>query len=500
MLRNLSVRRKGLLVLALPLVVATLVLAVLHDIGRSLDRSLRWALHSQQVLTTIEQATSELVAIHGENLQLALIGVSENEFQIQDRVDAARAALARLAQLLADNREQTDLLREFAPRVEALLTDLVETHQVLRDGDLKPGSTRSAENDRRLLDVTRIADDLRVGERRLQLERFEQVARLGKQRSIALVAGGALFLVGGVWLGWRLLHSMIRRMLVVRENVQHLADDEELAPPIPARDEIGQIDLAVHRMVRALRSQRSDNEMFIYSVSHDLRSPLVNLQGFGKELEAAAAELRALLDTGDADEAGRERVRRIVTEEMPEALAFIDLAVQRQSRIIDSLLSLSRAGRVEYRWDDIDLGQCLDSLAAQYRRAEGGLELTLASLPSVRGDRDALERLFDNLLGNAVKYLDPARAGRIEVGARDEGNGNVVVFVRDNGVGIEPQDLDRVFLPFTRLAGGEGEGIGLSLVRRVVDRHHGSIWIESDPGVGTTVFVRLPTARPASAR
>lgn len=506
MLRNVSIRRKGLLVLALPLVTATAVLAILYGIGRSLDRAMLWTLHSQDVLSKIEMVTSELNVIHGENLQLALLGTSETVFEIRERVDAVGEALQQLRAMVADNPRQAAAVAEFVPKAEQLLLDLAGTHAVLRGGKVGEGAALSAVNDRVLKNATQLADELRREERRIGLERLEEAGQISEQSRIALVAGGLSIVLLVVVLGWQLMRSMLWRLLVVQANVRRLASDEELQQPIPAQDEIGQIDLAVHDMVRALRAQRRDNEMFIYSVSHDLRSPLVNLQGFGKELARSAGELGELAGKGlnGGDPSGEKvaaRIRQIVKDDMPEALHYIDLAVQRQARIIDSLLSLSRAGRVEYRWTEVDLQDCLKKLAdeARSRHGERRAEITVGEVPAVFGDRDALERLFDNLLSNAIKYLSPDRPGRIEIGRESAPSDVVVVFVRDNGVGIAEENLERVFVPFARFSGGQGEGIGLSLVRRVVDRHHGKIWIESRLGVGTTVFVRLRAATTSQA-
>ncbi len=498
MLRNISVRQKGLLVLALPVATATLVLGILYFIGRSLDAAMHWTLHSQEVVATIESVESELVAIHGENLQLALLGSSETVFELRERADAVRESLTKLRAMVADNPRQAEAVGRFAPLASDVLATLEATQIELRAGKVADGAAHSAANDRRLMEVSSMADDIRREERRIGLERLGQAGQISQQRRIAVIAGGVTIVLCVLLLGWRLMHSMIWRMLVIRDNVRRLAGDEELEPPIPARDEIGQIDRAVHDMVRTLRAQRRDNEMFVYSVSHDLRSPLVNLQGFGKELERSAKQLGELAAGGELDEAARRRVRQIVAEEMPEALHFIDLAVQRQARIIDSLLSLSRAGRVDYHWADVDLDTCVRELVAQVQSgAARPVEFVVGALPHVHGDRDALERVFDNLIGNAVKYLDPDRPGRIEIGCEQRTGDAVVVHIRDNGIGIAPENVERVFVPFARFAGGQGEGIGLSLVRRVVDRHHGTIWIESGLGVGSTVFVRLPVARVA---
>jgi signal transduction histidine kinase len=493
MLRNVSIRQKGLLVLALPLVLILALLGTLYRLGQSLDEAVAWSARSQDALRTIEEISADLVAMHGENLQLALLGNSESAFRIGDRARDVTTALDHLRTTLAGSPRQAAVAAQIRPAVERLLTDLQATHAELRGNRLAAGAAQSAANDRELRAVREQVDELRRNERRLSVQRFERAGQLSSQRRAVLIAGGLATVLFVLLLGWALLRSMLWRLLVVRDNVQRFARDEEPTPQVPARDEIGQIDRAFHEMVRTLRAQRSENEMFIYSVSHDLRSPLVNLQGFSKEL---ARSTRAVHDMLAAEPTGRARdeLRRITAQDMPEALHYIDLAVQRQARIIESLLTLSRAGRVEYRWGEVDLDACLRSLVAQVRARAGAehLAIEVGELPLVHGDRGALERVFDNLLDNAIKYLAPDRPGHIHIDATDTGDGNTIVTVRDNGIGIAAADLPRAFVPFSRFASGAGEGIGLSLVRRVVERHHGRVWLDSEAGVGTTVSVCLP--------
>lgn len=493
MLRNLPIKKKALFIVSAPLVLFVLLLATLYGFGASLDQALARTAHSQAVLDKIEAAARELVAIHTENLQLALLGSSESTLELGARREAVRAAARELQAMTAQDDHQSRVVAEFVPLAEELLADLAETHRQLRQPEAVDGRARAAADDRALQQALRLSDDLEQQERALAVERLERTNRLGRDQRWALLVGGALTLTIALSVGGWAMASMVRRLLVVGENVARLADDRDLLPMQAGGDEIARIDRAVHDMLRALRAQRRDNEMFIYSVSHDLRSPLVNLQGFGNELAAAAVALRAAVTADGVPDELRTRVLGILERDVEVALHYIDLAVQRQARIIDSLLRLSRAGRVEYESRIVALGPIVEGIVAGWRKQEelAGAEFVVDDLPLVQGDAAALERVFDNLIANAVKYRSPQRPLRLEIGGAAAGAGYVRLFVRDNGAGIAPELLDRVFLPFARFAGGEGEGIGLSLARRVVDRLHGRIWITSEPDVGTTVHVEL---------
>ena len=252
-----------------------------------------------------------------------------------------------------------------------------------------------------------------------------------------------------------------------------------------------------------LSHKNSEVEAFVYSVSHDLRSPLVNLEGFSQELGLVCGDIRAILADGDLPPEVRRRGLALVDEDMATSTHFIREAVKRLSGIIDALLRLSRVGRLEYRWRRVDLdpivGRVVDAMGGTL--AERGADVAVEDLPPAWGDPTALEQVFANLIGNAVLYLDPGRPGRIEVGCEDADNGGGdgpgfrTYYVKDNGIGVPKEAADKIFQIFQRLRPkhADGEGMGLALVQRIVERHEGEVWVESSEGEGSTFFVRLPT-------
>jgi signal transduction histidine kinase len=178
----------------------------------------------------------------------------------------------------------------------------------------------------------------------------------------------------------------------------------------------------------------------------------------------------------------------------------------RLSGIIDALLRLSRAGRVEYQWQSVELNAVVARVVESLRGtiAQRGATINVADLPPVWGDPTAVEQIFANLIANALNYLDPRRPGVITVGSDnsatpDEPKGLLPLqtfFVKDNGLGISEAYRSKIFQAFQRLRPdmAKGEGIGLVLVRRMVERHGGRIWLESAEGKGSTFFVNLPVA------
>lgn len=250
---------------------------------------------------------------------------------------------------------------------------------------------------------------------------------------------------------------------------------------------------------RQLAQKNEENETFVYSVSHDLRSPLINLEGFSRELALVCKDVRAILADSALPPQVRERGLALLDGSMAESVRYIQTAVGRLSGIIDALLRLSRAGRVVYQRQWIDLNAAVARVVEAMKStiAQRGAEVTVRELPPAWGDSTAVELVFANLIGNALNYLDPSRPGRVEVGCTDgEAPGGVAhtYYVRDNGLGIPESYVPKLFQAFQRLhpERAKGEGMGLAIVRRVVERHGGKVWVESAPGVGTTFYVTLP--------
>jgi PAS domain S-box-containing protein len=250
-----------------------------------------------------------------------------------------------------------------------------------------------------------------------------------------------------------------------------------------------------------LEQKSSENESFVYSVSHDLRSPLVNLQGFSHELALASDSLKALLADPAVPPEIRSKGLALIGTELAESLEFIRNSVRHLGNIIDGLLRLARVGRVEYEVETVDVGAVVADILSSIHTTvvSSGARIDLHELPFVRGDRNAIGQIFANLVGNSLKSLDPHRAGVVEISATDADP--PIFSVRDNGVGIPSEYRSKMFQVFQQVheSRARGEGMGLAIVRRIVERHGGRIWFESVPGQGTTFSFSLAAASPAAA-
>lgn len=233
-----------------------------------------------------------------------------------------------------------------------------------------------------------------------------------------------------------------------------------------------------------LREANAEMEAFSYSVSHDLRAPLRHIQGF---VELLTRDTQGQLSDKS------QRFLRVISE-----------AAREMSVLIDDLLSFSRMARAGMERTVVDL----DALVLEVRstlatEAEGRrVEWRVAKLPRVQGDPSMVRQVMVNLLQNALKYSRPRDPAIIEIRQTGEEEGQVVLVVRDNGVGFDPQYAHKLFGVFQRLHRAdefEGTGIGLASVRRIVARHGGRTWAEGAPGQGASIFFTLPGAREPQA-
>jgi PAS domain S-box-containing protein len=252
-----------------------------------------------------------------------------------------------------------------------------------------------------------------------------------------------------------------------------------------AEDEVRRLNSELEARVEARTAQleavNRELEAFSYSVSHDLRAPLRHINGFVNLL--------------------RENLGPKLDERSSRHMATIQAASARMGALIDDILAFSRVGRAEMRRQQVDLEAVVRGAWDEVRADAGQrkIRFDLAPLPSIEGDPTMLRQVFTNLLANAVKFTREREEATIGVGSEEGEDGDVIVHVRDNGVGFDPKYAGKLFGVFQRLHSAEqfeGTGIGLAIVQRVVQRHGGTVGATSEPQSGATFSVRLPRRAP----
>jgi signal transduction histidine kinase len=231
------------------------------------------------------------------------------------------------------------------------------------------------------------------------------------------------------------------------------------------------------QLIADLAAKNAELERFSYTVSHDLKSPLFTIRGFLGYLEQDAL-------AGDQTRL-RNDIQRIVG------------ATDKMQQLLNDLLELSRIGRLVNEPRAINLNALISEvtvlLHGQLKESRAELRMN-ENLPEVYGDRQRISEVIQNLLDNAAKFMGDQPYPRIEIGEAGSEAGMPVLFVRDNGIGIQKEHIERVFGLFNKLdPQSEGTGIGLALVKRIVEIHGGRIWVESQPGSGSTFYFTLPS-------
>lgn len=257
------------------------------------------------------------------------------------------------------------------------------------------------------------------------------------------------------------------------------------------------LEEAVEARTAELTRANQEIQRFAYIVSHDLRSPLVNVLGFTAELEEARKILLAhLSQLYDAHPELRDQAAWLAVEEdLPEAVGFIRASTEKMDRLINSILELSRQGRRTLAPERLDMNQLVDGIVASlHQRAEdAGAQIVVKPIPDLESDRVAVEQIVSNLAENALKYLSPKRSGLVTIEGSRAGD-TVHIDVIDNGRGIAPTDHERIFELFRRAGTQDqaGEGIGLANVRALTYRLGGKIEVESNLDEGARFRLSLP--------
>jgi signal transduction histidine kinase len=261
---------------------------------------------------------------------------------------------------------------------------------------------------------------------------------------------------------------------VQRRVSQALAERDKAQADLQRSHEL--LEQRVAQRTAALSEHVANLESFNRSVSHDLRGPLGGIAG-------VATLARECLDQGDQARASA-------------MLALIETQSERSARLVDALLQLARSGHDPLRVQALDsaglVNEVVSDLLSRSSPAPGEQVSIQPGLPTVQADPTLLRQVFTNLIGNGLKFASGVHAPRVEIGM-ESGSAQDAFYVRDNGVGFASDKASELFQPFKRLHSQqfEGSGIGLSIVRRIVERHGGKVWAESAPGQGCIVRFTL---------
>ncbi|HET9511222.1 MAG TPA: ATP-binding protein [Sphingomonas sp.] len=489
------------------------VSAQIRDDDRALRRLLLWAM----VLGFAALLGAGVAAWSSTQRTQRYSALVDHSYKVRDAIGRFQVSLeqsetARRGYLLSGGALFRDIYAENTARLES---ELAEIESLTLDN---PVQTTAAERIRRLMADLRTDRDRSVelsttGNRAFAVQTFATDGSVIRMRAIRArlrvmlaaeealldergadqrastatfltalgVAGLLVMLVAGV--SFVTIFRFTRDLSASRRRLEELNDTLE--------------DQVVERTTDLARANE-EIQRFAYIVSHDLRSPLVNVMGFTAELEAGQKVLAELVDRAEetAPDIVTDDARFAAREDLPEAIGFIRTSTQKMDRLINAILKLSREGRRSITPERIDMPALIGGIrdTLQHRLDEiGGTVEVVGALPAIVTDRLAIEQVFANVIENAVKYRDPKRPVRITVSAQRVG-ARAVFEIADNGRGIDPRDHARVFDLFRRSGAQDqpGEGIGLAHVRALTYRLGGTIDVASELGQGATFRINLP--------
>jgi len=250
-------------------------------------------------------------------------------------------------------------------------------------------------------------------------------------------------------------------------------------------------------LAQSLAEKNKELETMVYIASHDLRSPLVNIQGFTQELKRDCDRIRELMEGLEPSDSEKRELNTILSRDLPEAMEFIQAGVAKIDTLLNGFLRFSRLGRAALTLRRLDMNATLAGIARtfEFQLKIAGATLQVGPLPDCRGDATQINQVFSNLIDNAIKYRRRDQPGLIQVSGSVE-NGFCTYAVKDNGIGIAPEHQAKVFEIFHRLdpAASEGEGLGLTIAQKILGRQEGRIWVESK--TGAAAFFSFPCPRP----
>lgn len=413
----------------------------------------------------------------------------------EDAVAKIMPELDQLAHLTRDNPAQVENLQRLRTAIQTRLGQFAQEMEFLKLGEAANATAlvREAAAGNTSGTIHDIGEAMRGEEQQLLALRTENADRSQKLASTVTIAGSALVLVlAGISI------FLVRHEGWARDQAEALLRDSNV-----------NLEATVDERTADLREANDEIQRFAYIVSHDLRSPLVNIMGFTSELEelrsdvfrriaelakVAPERVPALAPDAEIELDGKDRQ---LSDDFSEALGFIKSSIAKMDRLISAILNLTREGRRRFEPVRIDTNELIEGVVRTlaHQAEEAKADIRIAPLPPIVSDRLAMEQIFSNLIDNAIKYLRPGVPGEIAVRARTK-LGFAVFEISDNGRGIDPKDHQRIFDLFRRAGTQDkpGQGIGLAHVRALVRRLGGTMSVSSELNHGTSFTVTLPIA------
>lgn len=488
-----------ILLFAAGLLVLTVISAgSVYLVNKARDDS-RWLVHTLEVENQLNALLLEIRRAES-GVRGYLLTQGDNFKTEHDKAVAAIVpALDRVTRLTGDNPAQREDIEKLSAAIEIRLGQFSQEMDFARQGQIDKAT--SLMNEAAAADTTAAIGSL-ASAMIQEEERLFRLRTANADRSQTFAAS-----MTGIGSGLVVLLALISIWLVRRSA--RARDDAEAR----LRDGNLNLEVTIDERTADLREANDEIQRFAYIVSHDLRSPLVNIMGFTSELEELGRDIFRRIGglTGvpaggppvDVADIPLDGPDKQLSADFSEALSFIKSSIARMDRLISAILDLTREGRREFQPEKIDTRDFVETIVSTlaHQSAEAQAEIHVEPLPNIVSDRLALEQIFSNLIDNAIKYLRSGVPGEIRIRGRTK-LGYAIFEISDNGRGIDPKDHQRIFDLFRRAGTQDkpGQGIGLAHVRALVRRLGGTMSVSSELNAGSTFTITLPINWNASNR
>jgi signal transduction histidine kinase len=261
-------------------------------------------------------------------------------------------------------------------------------------------------------------------------------------------------------------------------------------------DKLKEYNRKLEETSASLMQSNDEIKSLTHIISHDLRGPMVNLSGFSSELKTALQQTYAIIDKNKKSFPAEDFIAiDCLKQDMDEAVKFIESSTIRVNNLGAAVLKLCNLGRQELVFEDIDMNILVQNLinSMAWQININNTKIIISDLPVIKVDKTSIELIMENIINNAIKYLDPNRLGIIEISSTSSPI-SYIFCVKDNGRGISPDSMDKVFKMFKRAGCSDipGDGVGLAFVKAIIGRHGGQIWCESKYGIGSAFRFTIP--------
>ena len=480
-----------ILLFAAGLLILTVISAgSVYLVNKARDDS-RWLVHTLEVENQINALLLEIRRAESGARGFLLTHNADFKADHDKAVTAIIPVLDKITRLTGDNPAQRDNIEKLSAAIEIRLGQFAQEMDFVRQS--QPDKAIALVREAAAANTTSAIGSV-AGTMIQEEERLFRLRSTNADRSQTLAAS-----MTGIGSGLVVLLTLISVWLVRRSA--RARDDAELR----LRDANLNLEATVDERTADLREANDEIQRFAYIVSHDLRSPLVNIMGFTSELEELGGDIfRRIgglthvaaggppLPSGEVALEGPDKQ---LSADFSEALGFIKSSIAKMDRLISAILNLTREGRREFEPVKIDMRELIETIVSTlaHQAVEAQAEIHVAPLPNIISDRLALEQVFSNLIDNAIKYLKSGVPGDVRIRGRTK-LGYAIFEISDNGRGIDPKDHQRIFDLFRRAGTQDkpGQGIGLAHVRALVRRLGGTMSVSSELNTGSTFTITLP--------